>query len=86
VIDMPLPDDELMAALLRRQFDLKAITPSQDLIDYLVRRMERSVGGIQQIVTDLQHYADSRAFNRKLAMDFFEHSENFSWLTDRDEI
>ena len=36
------PDDAVLSAILRARFAERSITPSDDLIDYLVRRLDRS--------------------------------------------
>lgn len=68
------PDDDLLAAILGKLFARRFIDPSQETLDYIARRMQRSVGAAQKIVTDLEHYANGRAFNRSLARDFFDQS------------
>ncbi|MGA9659883.1 MAG: chromosomal replication initiator DnaA, partial [Asticcacaulis sp.] len=73
LMTLPEPDEDLLVAILNKLFAQRAISPSPDCIDYLVRRMERSVSAAQKIVTELEHYANGRAFNRALARDYFEH-------------
>ena len=72
---LPEPDEAQITAILHQLFAQRAISPSPDMLGYLASRMERSVGAAQKIVTDLEYYADGRAFNRSLARDFFEQSE-----------
>lgn len=86
VVEMPEPDDELLKKVLKRLFALRAITPSDEVLDYLSRRMERSFASAQKIVTGLEDYANGRAFTRALAREFIDKCENLSWLTDWDEI
>jgi chromosomal replication initiation ATPase DnaA len=70
------PDDELLEAILPTLFAQRAISPSPDAIAYIASRADRSVTALQKIVTELEHYANGRAFTRNLARDFFEHSQN----------
>jgi chromosomal replication initiation ATPase DnaA len=75
LISLPEPDEDLLSAILKKLFARRAISPSPDCLDYLARRMERSVGAAQKIVTDIEQYANGRPFNRALARDFFEQNE-----------
>lgn len=84
VIDMPEPDEAMLRALLVRLFARRAISPSAEFIEFLSRRMERSIPAAQKIVTDIDHYANGRPFNRTLARDFLDQAENLSWLNDGD--
>lgn len=86
VVDMPEPDDELLKNVLKKLFEARVITPSDDVLEYLSRRMERSLAHAQKIVTGLEAYANGRAFTRSLARQFIETSENMSWFNDWDEI
>ena len=73
---LPEPDEDLLTAILNKLFAQRAISPSPDCIDYLARRMDRSVTAAQKIVTDIEHYANGRAFNRALARDFIDRAES----------
>lgn len=73
ILTLPEPDENLLIAILNKLFAQRAISPSPDLIDYIVRRMDRSVSAAQKIVTELEHYANGRAFNRALAKSWFDH-------------
>ncbi len=72
LLTLPEPDDELLRDIMVRLFAGRAISPSPDALDYLLRRIDRSVGAVQKIVTELEHYADGRPFNRALARDYFD--------------
>ncbi len=72
VVPLPEPDEDLLIAILNKLFAQRAISPSPDCVDYIARRMDRSVAAAQKIVTQLEHYANGRPFNRLLARDFFE--------------
>ena len=73
ILTLPEPDEDLLVAILNKLFAQRAISPSPDFIDYIVRRMDRSVSAAQKIVTELEHYANGRAFNRALAKSWFDH-------------
>ena len=72
---LPEPDEALLAAILKKLFAERFISPPDDMLNYLADRMERSVGAAQKIVTELEYYANGRAFTRHLARHFFEHSD-----------
>jgi chromosomal replication initiation ATPase DnaA len=72
VLTVPEPDDALLRDILMALFARRAITPSPDAVDYLMLRIDRSVGAIQKTVTELEYYAGGRPFNRALARDYFE--------------
>ena len=82
LLSLPEPDDDLLSAILSKLFAQRAISPSPDAIAYIANRMDRSVSAAQKIVTELEHYANGRAFNRALARDFFEHSEQLPLIDD----
>lgn len=64
------PDDAVMAAILRTRFVERSITPSEDVIDYLVRRLDRSADAASRAVDrlDALHRPVTRALAR-LALD-----------------
>ncbi|MFT4075570.1 MAG: DnaA/Hda family protein [Asticcacaulis sp.] len=78
ILSLPEPDEDLLIAILNKLFAQRAISPSPDFIDYIARRMDRSVSAAQKIVTELEHYANGRAFNRALAKSFFDHEADLS--------
>ncbi|MBN8552643.1 MAG: chromosomal replication initiator DnaA [Caulobacterales bacterium] len=67
VLRIEAPDDAVLAAALRRFFDERAITPGDELIDYLVLRMERSIPAARTVVARLDAEASGRKLNRALA-------------------
>ncbi len=75
VLRLPETEDDLLNAILRKLFDQRAIRPSDDALEFLIRRMDRSVNAAQKIVTELEQYANGRAFNRALVRDFFNESD-----------
>jgi chromosomal replication initiation ATPase DnaA len=67
VVRVEAPDDVVLAAALRRFFDERAITPGDELIDYLVLRIERSIPAARAMVARLDAEASGRKLNRALA-------------------
>jgi len=63
------PDDAVLAGILTTLLRERHIRPTDDLIPYLVRRMERSAEAAQTIVAKLDDAAapEHRAVNRNLA-------------------
>lgn len=72
VVRLEAPDDRVLAAALRRFFDERAITPGEDLIDYLVLRIERSIPAARAVVARLDAEAGGRKLNRTLARDLLD--------------
>ena len=72
VVRIETPDDAVLAGALRRFFDERAITPGQDLIDYLVLRIERSIPAARALVARLDAEAGGRKLNRTLARALLE--------------
>lgn len=87
LIVLPEPDEELLAGILHKLFTARAISPSVDMIDYLVRRMDRTVTAAQKTVTQLEQYANGRPFNRALARTFVESGQStlFGNISDDQE-
>ena len=71
-LKLEIPDDALLRHGLDRLFRLKAITPTEDCLDYLLLRIDRSLSAAQKTVTELIQYADGRAFTRALAKAWLE--------------
>lgn len=68
VIRIEAPDDEVMAALLRARFAERLIAPPDDVIAYLVRRLDRSASEIEAAVErlDAAHRPVTRALARQV--------------------
>ena len=64
------PDDAVLSAILRARFAERSITPSDDLIDYLVRRLDRSAQAAAVVVARLD--ALHRPVTRVLAREVLE--------------
>ncbi|MBW8735140.1 MAG: chromosomal replication initiator DnaA [Asticcacaulis sp.] len=82
LVTVPEPGGDLLEAILNKLFAERAISPSPDAVAYIAGRMDRSVAAAQKIVTELEHYANGRAFNRTLVRDFFEDSMRFPFGDD----
>ncbi len=65
VVAMEAPDDAVLAAILRTRFSERSITPGDGVIDYLVRRIDRSAAAAAEIVERLD--AVHRPVTRVLA-------------------
>jgi len=78
LLAVPEPDQSLLISILNKLFAQRAISPSPDFIDYLAKRMDRSVKAAQKIVTDIELYANGRPFNRALARDFIDETSALS--------
>jgi chromosomal replication initiation ATPase DnaA len=74
VAELPPPDDLVLEGLLQHFFRERNITPSDDLIPYLLRRIERSAARAREIVDRLDEaaVADHRPVSRALARQIFE--------------
>ena len=68
VIAMDPPDDVVLAAILRTRFSELSITPGDEVIDYLVRRIDRSAAAAAEVVArlDAQHRPVTRALARQV--------------------
>ena len=67
------PDDELLSAILRKLFKDRQLTVGVNVLEYLVRRMERTFAAAEQVVEDLDRMAlaEKRAITRPLAARLF---------------
>lgn len=74
VVEIRPPDDEALAALLGRYFATRSVRPSDDLIEYLVRRIERSAAEAKRVVERLDEaaLATGRPLSRALAREILE--------------
>jgi chromosomal replication initiation ATPase DnaA len=75
VAELPAPDDVILESVLRKLFRERNIEPGQDLIAYLLRRIERSGPAARAIVDRLDEAAaagEQRAVTRALARQFLE--------------
>lgn len=67
-VGVEAPDDLVFAAMLRRAFASRNITPAEDVIDYLVRRIDRSADAADRIVDrlDALHRPVTRVLARQV--------------------
>ena len=74
VAELPAPDDQILEAVLRKFFGERSIVPGDDLIAYLLRRIERSVPEAEDIVRRLDeaHGVEHRPVTRALARQILE--------------
>ncbi len=70
VVTMEAPDDAVLTAILRARFAERSITPADDVLDYLVRRIDRSAQAAADIVARLD--AEHRPVTRVLARQVIE--------------
>jgi chromosomal replication initiation ATPase DnaA len=68
VATMDEPDDLVLAAILRARFAERSIVPGDDVIDYLVRRIDRSAAAAALVVEklDAQHRPVTRPLARQV--------------------
>jgi chromosomal replication initiation ATPase DnaA len=74
VAEIAPPDDEVLGGVLRKFFRERNIRPHDDVYPYLLRRMERSIPGAQEIVRRLDETEDGlmRPISRVLAREILE--------------
>jgi chromosomal replication initiation ATPase DnaA len=74
VAQLAEPDDEILIAVFDKFFRERNIRPADDLIPYLLNRIERSVPKAQEIVARIDEAADAegRAISRALARQILE--------------
>lgn len=70
VVTIATPDDAVLAAMLRARFAERSITPGDDLIAYLLRRIDRSAQAAADVVERLS--ADPRPATRATAREVLE--------------
>ena len=77
VAELPAPDDAILTATLSKFFRERNIKPGDDLIPYLLRRIERSIPRALEVVVLLDERADAeqRPISRALARQILENEE-----------
>ena len=77
VLALEAPDDAILEGMLHRFFRQRHIRPTQELLDYLVRRIERSAVAAENAVERLHAAASAagRPVGRKLARSLFAEEE-----------
>jgi chromosomal replication initiation ATPase DnaA len=68
LLTVEAPDDPVMAAMFRARFAERSLQPAEDVIAYLVRRVDRSAEGVERIVDllDQTHAPVTRVLARKV--------------------
>jgi chromosomal replication initiation ATPase DnaA len=84
VAELPPPDDSVLEATLNKFFRERNIKPADDLIPYLLRRIERSISRAREIVALLDETADAeqRPISRSLARRILENDGDSGDLFD----
>jgi len=74
VAEIEHPDDAILETLLKKFFRERNIRPTDDVIPYLLRRIERSAAKAREIVIRLDETADAegRPISRTLARQILE--------------
>src|SRR6185437_10572519 len=74
VAELPPPDDLVLEATLQKFFRERNIKPTDDLIPYLLRRIERSIARAREVVALLDETADAeqKPVSRALARQILE--------------
>jgi chromosomal replication initiation ATPase DnaA len=72
------PDDEILLGALSKFFRERNIRPGEDLLAYLVRRIERSVPAARSVVARIDEAADQnqRPVTRALAREVLDQSDD----------
>lgn len=75
-VELELPDDRLLTAILAKLFDDRQLPPAADVIPYLVRRIDRSFDTARQIVAalDAAALAQKRPVTRPFAREVLDKS------------
>ncbi len=73
IAELGPPDDVILSGVLRALFRERSIRASDDLVSYLVRRIDRSIPEVERVVARLDETADQegRPVNRALARQIF---------------
>jgi chromosomal replication initiation ATPase DnaA len=68
------PDDAILTAVIRKLFKERHVVPADDLIPYLLPRIERSAAAVRALVIELDEKssAERREVNRSLAQELFK--------------
>jgi chromosomal replication initiation ATPase DnaA len=71
------PDDAILSRLIHRLFRDRNQTVGDDLVEFLLHRMERSFGAARALVAALDHkaMAERRRIGRSLAVEYFAGGE-----------
>jgi chromosomal replication initiation ATPase DnaA len=74
VAELQEPDDELLGGVILKLFRERNIRPTDDVLPYLLRRVERSVPAARELVERIDEAADQegRAITRAFVRQFLE--------------
>lgn len=74
VAEIGAPDDAILQGVIEKFFRERNIRPADDLLPYLIRRIERSAPAAREVVLKLDEAADARqrAVSRALAREILE--------------
>jgi chromosomal replication initiation ATPase DnaA len=74
VAEIGEPDDAIVTAIIRKLFKERHVVPADDLIPYLLPRIERSAAAVRALVIELDEKssAERREVNRALAQELFK--------------
>jgi chromosomal replication initiation ATPase DnaA len=74
VAELGPPDDAILRGVIEKFFRERNIRPADDLLPYLIRRIERSAPAAREVVLKLDEAADARqrAVSRALAREILE--------------
>lgn len=74
VAEIEEPDDAVLTAVIRKLFKERHVVPADDLIPYLLPRIERSAAAVRALVIELDEKsaAERREINRALAQELFK--------------
>ncbi len=72
------PDDILLSSILSKLLKDRQLTANEDVIPYLIRRMERSFAAAERMIAALDRMAlaEKRPITRPLARRLFDHDED----------
>ncbi|MFK7901779.1 MAG: DnaA/Hda family protein [Nitratireductor sp.] len=75
IVELEEPDDQLLAGILMKLFADRQLQVEMNLIDYMVTRMERSLGAANEIVRwmDKEALGRGKKINRSLASEALVH-------------
>lgn len=84
VVELGPPDDEILAGALYKFFRERNIRPTEDLLPYLLYRIERSIPVAREIVRRLDEAGDAqrRSISRALAKDILDETPELLGLAD----
>jgi chromosomal replication initiation ATPase DnaA len=74
VAELYEPDDDLLGGVILKLFRERNIRPTEDVLPYLLRRVERSVPAVRDLVARIDEASDQegRAVTRAFVRQFLE--------------